>query len=233
MIDTAVNYTEQKSDIDTSELEICNDRSNVRVIQKSGSELKSLTENIVSLYDSGISTVGQIMNDLYSIMNSTEHEDGEIKEKLKEALARKLNLRKKDFEKIFSDLFIDTSDIQKAEIKKRIEGLIEEHRDSVALLKQQISDNKKLRLDEFKKLFSKIQKRQHERETEVKNMISDFQKQHNDMVKSLKKFLEEDKNMRVKDLKRMMTNFRRDREKRLEENKQRVRQWRTKVESSK
>ena len=214
---------EPKNNIDNA------DNTQTKEVNTPQKELKKMTENIVELYDNSISSVSCLINTIYETLDNSKHEDDEIREQLRESLAKKLTLRKKDFDTLYSELIADLSQKNKFELKLKINEFLKEHCNSVALLKKQIAADKKIRIEEFKNLFSRIQSRQQERENEVKNMINDFRKQHKKMINNLKDFLSEDRNMRIKDLKNLMNEFKLEKQKRIEENKKRARRWREKT----
>ncbi len=192
-------------------------------------ELKRMTENIVELYDNSISSVSCLINNIYETLDNSQYEDDKIREQLRESLAKKLTLRKKDFDTLYSEVIADLSQKNKSELKLKINEFLKDHCNSVALLRKQIATDKKIRIEEFKDLFSRIQNRQKEREEEVRGMIENFREQHKKMITNLKDFLSEDRNMRIKDLKDLMNNFKLEKQKRIEENKKRARRWRKKA----
>ena len=163
-------------------------------------EMKSLTENIVSSYESRVSEIADIVNSTYKILEEFKDKREKMGLELKEQLARSESLRRKDFDIMMKEIIAD-QDQREKEVKQKLEEYIKEQKELAAALKQVLAKGESVRLDEVKVLMEEIRKKQSEREIETKKMLQNFHKEQEELSSALKEMLAKGETLRIKDFK--------------------------------
>ena len=166
-------------------------------------DMKMVAGDIVSSYQSRISTVATIIENTHQILEDFKTRRNEMSEQLKENLANGGSLRKKDFDSMMKDI-LRRQDEREKEMRDLLKTFFEEQKEIAQNLKKNLAEGAKVQIDEFKKSLKDIQARQKVRENEVTMKLKKFQKEHNEMDKYLRGLLSKGEAIRIKDLKEMV-----------------------------
>jgi len=170
-------------------------------------DMKTLTEEIVSSYESRISTVGTIIDNTHQILGDFKTERNEMSNQLKETLASGESLRKKDFDNMMKDI-LSHQDEREKQVRDLLKTFFEEQKEIAKTIKRNLAEGEKVRISDFKKLLEDIQARQKARENEVRVMLKEFQTEYKEMSESLRSLLNKGEAIRIKDFKEMLKNIR-------------------------
>jgi len=170
-------------------------------------DMKRLAQEIVSSYESRISTVGIIINNTHQILEDFKTNRDETSNQLKETLAKEGSLRKKDFDNMMRDI-LSSQDEREKQVRDLLKDFLEEQKEIAQNLKKNLAEGEKVRINDFKKMLQDIQVKQKVRENEVSMVLKEFQKEHKEMAESLHSLLDKGEAIRIKDFKEMIKNIR-------------------------
>jgi len=170
-------------------------------------DMRKVAQDIVSSYQSRISTVATIVDNTHQILEDFKTKRNEISSQLKETLAREESLRKKDFDNIMKDIFVHQDEREK-QVKDLLRTFFEEQKEIAEIIKKNLTEGEKVRINDFKKVLEDIQVRQKARENEATTTLKEFQKEHKEMAESLRSLLNKGEAIRIKDFKEMVKNIR-------------------------
>ncbi len=170
-------------------------------------DMKRVAEEIVSSYQSRISTVATIIDNTHQILDDFKIKRNEISNQLKETLARGESLRKKDFDSMMQEILFHQDEREK-EVRDLLKTFFEEQKEVAEIIKKSLTGAEKIRIDDFKKMLQDIQAKQRARENEVSVMLKEFQTEYKEMAESLRSLLDKREAMRIKDFKEMLNYIR-------------------------
>ena len=170
-------------------------------------DMKRVAEEIVSSYQSRISTVATIIDNTHQILDDFKIKRNEISNQLKETLARGESLRKKDFDNMMKDI-LSYQDEREKRVKELLKTFFEEQKEVAEIIKKSLTGAEKIRIDDFKKMLQDIQAKQRTRENEVSVMLKEFQTEYKEMAESLRSLLDKREAIRIRDFKDVMRNIR-------------------------
>jgi flagellar biosynthesis chaperone FliJ len=170
-------------------------------------DMKRVAEEIVSSYQSRISTVATIIDNTHQILDDFKIKRNEISNQLKETLARGESLRKKDFDNMMKDI-LSHQDEKEKQVKELLKTFFEEQKEVAEIIKKSLTGVEKIRIDDFKKMLQDIQAKQRTRENEVSVRLKEFQTEYKEMAESLRSLLDKREAIRIKDFKDVMGNIR-------------------------
>lgn len=170
-------------------------------------DMKRVAEEIVSSYQSRISTVATIIDNTHQILDDFKIKRNEISNQLKETLAKEESLRKKDFDSMMQEILFH-QDGREKEVRDLLKTFFEEQKEVAEIIKKSLTGAEKIRIDDFKKMLQDIQAKQRARENEVSVMLKEFQTEYKEMAESLRSLLDKREAIRIKDFKDVMGNIR-------------------------
>ena len=170
-------------------------------------DMKRLTNEVVFSYESRISEVGIIIDNTYRILEEFKTKRNEMSNQLKENLAKKGSLRKKDFDSMMEEI-LSRQDEREKQVKDSLRTFLEEQKEVAQTIKKNLAEGEKVRIDDFKKILQDIQTRQKARENKVSIALMTFQKEYKEVAKSLHNLLNKGEAIRIKDFKEMVKNIR-------------------------
>jgi len=170
-------------------------------------DMKRVALEIVSSYQARVSTVAKIVDDTHQILEDFRAGRNQMSEQLKETLAKKESLRRKDFDNMIGDILIYQDESEK-EVKNLLKTFFEEQKEIAELLKRNLGDGETVKIEDFKKTLENIQARQKVRENEVSTTLKEFQSEHKEMAESLRSLLDKGEAIEVKDFKEAVNNIR-------------------------
>lgn len=201
--------------------------------------IKDIVNDVVSSYEARIQSIGTIFDTTYQIREDfqdsfldTKEEREKLNAELRESLAQKGSLRKKDFDHMMRGI-LSTQDAKEKEVRNLLKGYLNEQkevaktlRDNLAKVKDALASGEAERVKEFQALMNGIIAGQDERKNEITSMLKEFQKEQQEMSKRLKELLAKGRDLRIRDLKLMLKAFKAQHQERIirqEERREEVR----------
>jgi len=170
-------------------------------------DMRILVQEIVSSYESRISTIGVIIDNTHQILEEFKTKRNEMSSDLKETLAKEESLRKKDFDNMMKDI-LSSQDGREKEVRDLLKAFLAEQKEIAETIKENLAEGENVRINDFKKMLKDIQARQRARENEVSAMLKEFQREYKEMTESLRSLLDKGEAIRIKDIKEMVRNIR-------------------------
>jgi len=133
--------------------------------------------------------------------------------RLRETLARKESLRKKDFDVMMNAILLSQRDRER-EVRKLLDGYLAEQRDMARQLRENLGtfrddlENCNIgRISEFHEAIGGLLKKQEERKAEVAARLRMLQNEQSDLSRSLAELLSKGRELKIRDLKTMLRRF--------------------------
>ena len=170
-------------------------------------EMKKIAENIVSSYQARICDVAAIIDNTHQVLEDFKRQRREMSDQLKETLAKEESLRKKDFDNMMGNI-LSHQDEREKQVKELLKTFFEEQKEIAEIIKNNLSEGQKVRINDFKKMLQDIQAKQKTRENEVSVMLKEFQEGYKETAESLRSLLNKGEAIRIKDFKEIVKNIR-------------------------
>lgn len=170
-------------------------------------DLKVLANGIIDSYEIRVNTINALMAQANQILKGFQTEIEEMIARLRENLAKTENLRKKDFDRMFSDV-IERRRQREDETEKSLKRFQEEEVEMINCLRKIIlSGNSSTRKD-IETIKNDISKRQKEREKRIIKTLKGFQIEQEEFRFALKKLLSKGESVKIKGLRAMLRSLR-------------------------
>ena len=169
--------------------------------------MKSVVDNILNSYETRIKVVGKVMQDTTALLRQLSREQAEMALQLRDTLARKESLRKRDFDYLLEDIVLKNLDKEK-KVNEVLESFQKEEEEMVARLRNILTGTEKIKLDAFRSLSKEILERLDKKEKEASDVLRSFHIEQEELAGGLRKLIEQGDQIRIKDFKRMTDNLR-------------------------
>ena len=193
-------------------------------------DLKDVVEDVVSSYEKRIQSIGSVFDvdtarlifgDSQGSLIDTREKRGEINTQLRDILARKEHLRKKDFDNMMQGT-LSVQDQREKEVRGLLNTYLNEQKEMAQVLRENLEKFRNSlaggevgRVKEFQAIIKEVLSKQEKRKEEITFKLKDFQKEQQEMAKRLKELLAKGRELRIKDFKSMLKEFNVQRDKRL------------------
>jgi hypothetical protein len=187
------------------------------------SDLKKVVENIISSYEARIQDMASIfvLGDFRESILNTKEERERINTRLRDILAEKEHLRRKDFDHMMQGI-LSTQEEREREARSLLNSYLGEQKEMAQALRKNLegfrdslSKGEAGRVKESQALIKEILTKQEKRKEEVTSKLKEFQKEQRELAERLKRLLTKGSDLRIKDLKSTLEDFKAQREKRL------------------
>ena len=165
-------------------------------------EIKTVVDNILDSYETRVKVVGKVMKETTVLLKRLSREQAEMALGLRDTLAKKESLRKRDFDYLLEDIVLKNLDKEK-KVNGVLEGFQEEEKDIIARLRNILTGTEKVKLSEFNLLSKEILGRLDRREKEAGEVLRSFHIEQEELAAGLRKLAEKGDQVRTKDIKAM------------------------------
>lgn len=169
-------------------------------------EMQDLINKIFNSYEERVRTVERVLKNILDILINFHKEQEEMIYNLREALAKKIDLRKKDFDLIMKEV-VNFRREKENEVLESLQNFLKEEKRFIKSLKQEVFNEEKRDLLDVTKLREKIFAAQSEMERKIAEKFREFQTQEEMLSLTLKKLLEKSDSLKAKELKNSLTIF--------------------------
>ena len=159
-------------------------------------EIKKTVEDIIAFYESRVLAIERIIEETYKMVEEFKKIREEIGPTLREDLAKSKSLRKKDFDKLMSGIYLQQSQ-REEEVKETLMDFLKEQKRAASELKDALVENE---LEGVRKTKFQIR----ERIEEVEKLLGNFRKEQTEIGANLHNFLQNNESLRIKDFKQMI-----------------------------
>lgn len=192
-------------------------------------ETRIKLQNLQSIFDNTL----QIIKDFQNSTIKTKYEIDKTNTELRENLAKKQSLRKKDFDNMMNGFLLSYEENEGNEIKnllniyfKEQEEIAGDLMENLIKVKEAIAKNDVQKVREFYGVIKKIVTSQEQRKNEVVFKLKEFQKEQKEVMERLRGFLAKGEELRIRDFKEMLDGFKKqkaDRKAEIEKRRNEVR----------
>jgi len=185
-----------------------------------GYYLKNMVEDVLSSYENRIKSLGSIFDITYRFLNETQEslvnardEREKINTQIRDILAKKEHLRRKDFNNMMEGILLAQEKREK-DVRNLLKGYFSDQKDMAQSLRKNLEEfrdslakGEGQRTKGFQALIKDILFIQEERKREVVSKLKDFQREQGDLALGLKDLLAKGDNLRIRDFKLMLKKF--------------------------
>ncbi len=162
-------------------------------------EMRNLTQNLISSYDSQVDAIGAIIDNTYQVLDDFKDKRVILSHTLKETLASGQSLRKKDFDGMMKGILLNQQEKEK-EVKQSLKKFMEEQKRRAGELKDALTKGE---VEGMRKAQTGIEKGV----AEVKGLLKEYDEQQKELAEELRKLLTKGKDLKIRDLKDALRNL--------------------------
>ena len=170
---------------------------------EAGNDLRALANGIIDSYEMRVSTVNVLMAQANQILKGFQTEIEEMIAVLRDNLAKTESLRKKDFDRMFSDV-VERRRQREDYAEKSLKSFQEEEAEMINCLRKIILSGNSSNRKDIEAIKDDISKRQKEREKRIIKTLKCFQIEQEEFRFALKKLLSKGERVKTKGLKAML-----------------------------
>jgi len=170
-------------------------------------DLKTLANSILDSYEMRVRTVYDLMDQAYHFFKSFEMEIEDMIVRLKDNLARTESLRRKDFDRMISDVMEHRYQREK-EAEKSLMIFKEQENEMIGRLRNIILNGNRSSLEDIETIKKDISIRQKEREKNIITALKRFQIEQEELRTVLKSLLSKGEDVKIKDFRIMLKSLR-------------------------
>lgn len=122
-------------------------------------DLKDLAQDIIASYGVRVKIVGDIIDDTYKMMVDFRAKREDMSKDLQEVLARRKSLRKKDFDRMMTDI-VATQNERERQVKEMLESFRKEEEAVAEKLRSLLKKGEEIRIKDFKRMMLDIRQEQ-------------------------------------------------------------------------
>jgi hypothetical protein len=163
-------------------------------------QMRNVAQDLIASYDDRVDAIGTIIDNTYQVLDDFKDKRAKLSAELKETLAKRGSLRKKDFDRMMNGILL-TQEEKEKEVKQSLKNFIKEQKREAFELKDALTKGEVQRM---KKAQMGIEKGI----TEVKGLLKGFYEQQKELTAELRKLLIKGNDLKIKDFKDMITNLR-------------------------
>ena len=162
-------------------------------------QMKNVAQDLIASYDSRVDAIGTIMDNTYQVLDDFKDKRAKLSTQLKETLAKRGSLRKKDFDRMINGILLSQEEKEK-EVKQSLRNFIKEQKKGAFELKDALTKGE---VERIKKAQIGIENGI----AEIKGLLKGFYEQQKELTEGLRKPLTKGNDLKIKDFKDMIKNL--------------------------
>ena len=162
-------------------------------------QMRNVAQDLIASYDARVDAIGTIMDNTYQVLDDFKDKRAKLSAELKDTLAKRGSLRKKDFDRMMNGILLNQEEKEK-EVKQSLKIFIKEQKKEAFELKDAL----------IKGEVERMKKAQIEIENgiaEIKGLLKGFYEQQKELTEGLRKPLTKGNDLKIKDFKDMIRNL--------------------------
>lgn len=168
--------------------------------------ITSLIREILVAYENSISATGVLIDSTYGILEDSSKELEKFNKQVRETLARKASLRKKDFDNFIAE--IESRRRQRhQEIKTKLNEYVHLHEQAAALLKGLIVEPEFGKTVDFRIVLNQIRTQDDKAQKNLVQLLVDFQNEQDEIIAEVHRLLNDSVTVKAKDFKAAIGKF--------------------------
>jgi len=170
-------------------------------------KMVSVVQDIVVSYETQISTIGALVDNTYGILQESRAALGKVNSQLRETLANRASLRKKDYDSMIAEIEAQQEE-RHQEIKKVLSEFVLVHKEAASQLKELLAIAQSGKIVDFRAVISSIQSRQDVAQKKVISSLRANEEEQERVIAEVQKLLNGNGTTRVKDFKDALSKLR-------------------------
>jgi len=170
-------------------------------------DLRELANSVIDSYEMRVRTVSTLMNQAYHFLKGFQMELEDMIVRLRDDLARAESLRKKDFDRMISDI-IERRRQREEEAEQSLKLFHEQEEEMITRLRKIILGGNRSSLEDIEAIKEDIYRRQKEREKRIIKALKCFQIEQEELRVGLKRLLSKREGIKIKDFRTMLKSVR-------------------------
>lgn len=162
-------------------------------------QMRNVAQDLIASYDARVDAIGTLIDDTYQILEDFKNKRVKLSAELKETLAKRESLRKKDFDRMTNGILLNQEEKEK-EVKESLKNFIKEQKKQAGELKDAVIKGE---AERTKKAQREIEKGI----AEIKGLLKDFCEQQEELTGQLRKLLTKGNDLKIRDFKDMIRNL--------------------------
>jgi hypothetical protein len=162
-------------------------------------QMRNLAQDLIASYDARVDAIGTLIDDTYQILEDFKNKRVKLSAELKETLAKRESLRKKDFDRMTNGVLLNQEEKEK-EVKESLKNFIKEQKKQACELKDAVIKGEAERT-------GKAQREIENGIAEIKRLLRDFCEQQEELTDRLRKLLTKGNDLKIRDFKDTIRNL--------------------------
>lgn len=162
-------------------------------------EMRNVAQDLIASYDDRVDAIGAIIENAYQVLEDFKDKRAKLSHELKETLATRHSLRKKDFDRMMNGILLSQEEREK-EVKQSLKNFIGEQKKEARELKDALTKGE---VERIKKTQIGIEKGI----AEIKGALKDFCEQQETLTDQLRKLLTKGEDLKIKELQDTIRNL--------------------------
>ncbi len=165
-------------------------------------QMRNVARDLIASYDARVDAIGTVIDNTYQVLDDFKDKRAKLSTQLKETLAKRGSLRKKDFDRMINGILLNQEEKEK-EVKQSLKHFLREQKKEAFELKDALTNNE---VERMKKAQVGIEKGI----AEAKELLKGFYEQQQLLTEKLRELLTKKKDLKIKDFKHMIRNLSQD-----------------------
>jgi uncharacterized protein YoxC len=162
-------------------------------------QMRNVAQDLIASYDDRVDAIGAIIDNTYQALDDFKDKRAKLSGELKETLAKRGSLRKKDFDRMMNGILLSQEEKEK-EVKQSLKNFIGEQKKEARELKDALTKGE---VERIKKAQIGIEKGV----AEIKGSLKDFCEQQETLTDQLRKLLTKGEDLKIKELQDTIRNL--------------------------
>lgn len=162
-------------------------------------QMRNVAQDLIASYDARVDAIGTIMDNTYQVLDDFKDKRVKLSAQLKETLAQRGSLRKKDFDRMMNGILLSQEEKEK-QVKQSLKNFLREQKKEARELKDALTKGE---VERIKKAQIGIKKGI----AEIGRLLKSFCEQHERITRELRKLLTKGNDLEIKDFKDMTRNL--------------------------
>ncbi|MDP2960937.1 MAG: hypothetical protein Q8N71_05880 [candidate division Zixibacteria bacterium] len=161
-------------------------------------QMRNVAQDLIASYDARVDAIGTVIDNTYQILEDFKDKREKLSAELRETLAKKESLRRKDFDRMINGILLSQAEKEK-EVKQSLKDFLEEQKKQASELRDALSKGE---VERMKEAQIEIEKGI----AEIKGLLENFCEEQEGLTEELRKLLNKGKDLKIKDFKDMIRN---------------------------
>jgi len=162
-------------------------------------QMRNVAQDLIASYDARVDAIGAIIDNTYQALDDFKDKRAKLSGELKETLAKRGSLRKKDFDRMMNGILLSQEEKEK-EVKQSLKNFIGEQKKEARELKDALTKGE---VERIKKTQIGIEKGI----AEIKGSLKDFCEQQETLTDQLRKLVTKGEDLKIKELQDTIRNL--------------------------